>query len=446
MMEEIVMSQQRLGNGFGDQYGASLDFGGISCYTSIPFAIEKEERKILRELAHKVHDLASRPIEEEKKELWYAHNAAQSTRPLIFCDPENGWYEIIRSTDLKCHNKLARLWEFRLRKEIFWAEEMKDDRVIEDIFHVHYLFSYGDFGLPLDIHMPDDLNGAYNWEPPIKDYNEALKKLKIRDINIEYEKSFQLFNLAQEVLGDILHVKFKSAFWWSYGMTADYINLRGLENLMLDMYDHPDEVHATMALLRDDAMHQLDYFEEKNLLTLNNQGSYVGSGGFGWSRELPGEDFDGAVKCSDLWGHFESQETVGVSPEMFAEFIYPYQKPIMERFSLNCYGCCEPLNKRWDIIKDAPNLRRVSVSAWADIYEMADMLGGDYVYSWKPTPSMLAQSEIDQELIREYLRKTAVAAKDCRLEMIMKDNHTIGGNPQNVIDWVKIAREVTEEA
>jgi hypothetical protein len=28
----------------------------------------------------------------------------------------------------------------------------------------------------------------------------------------------------------------------------------------------------------------------------------------------------------------------------------------------------------------------------------------------------------------------------------MKDNHTIGGNPQNVIDWCRIAREEAENA
>ena len=27
----------------------------------------------------------------------------------------------------------------------------------------------------------------------------------------------------------------------------------------------------------------------------------------------------------------------------------------------------------------------------------------------------------------------------------MKDNHTIGGNPGNLVDWVKIAKEEIEE-
>ena len=436
---------ERLGNGLGDSNGVSLDFPAMSNYISIPFFVDKREREVLRELAKKIKNLANRPIEEEKKDLWYKHNALEETRPLVFCDPENGWYEIIPANTIICTNPLARLWEFRMKKEIFWGEHLQDDKVIDDIFNVHYIYTYGDFGVAHKMHLADDINGSYTWEPAIKNYEEALPKLKVRDINIDYERSRQLFNLAQYTFGDILRVQFKDAFWWSFGLTWDLINLRGLDNMMLDMYDYPDELHQVMGVLRDDALNRLDFFEKHNLLTLNNRSSYVGSGGFGWSKEMPSEQFDGNVRTRDMWGFCESQESIGVSPEMFAEFIFPYQKPIMERFALNCYGCCEPVNSRWNTLKDAPHLRRVSVSAWADIYQMADMLGKNFIFSWKPRPADLAFQNIDANQIRSYIKETVQAAKNCRLEIIMKDNHTLGNNPQNAIDWVKIAREESDK-
>ena len=52
-----------------------------------------------------------------------------------------------------------------------------------------------------------------------------------------------------------------------------------------------------------------------------------------------------------MWGFCESQETVGVSPKMFEEFVFAYQLPILDRFGLNIYGCCEPLDRRFDIVK-----------------------------------------------------------------------------------------------
>jgi hypothetical protein len=149
-------------------------------------------------------------------------------------------------------------------------------------------------------------------------------------------------------------------------MTWPLVDIRGLEQMMLDMVDHPDDLHRLMAFLRDGHLAKLEFLEQNDLLSLNNDGTYVGSGGFGWTDELPQADFDGHVRTCDMWGFAESQETVGVSPAMFAEFVFQYQLPILQRFGLNCYGCCEPLDKRWHIVKQVPNLRRVSISPWAD--------------------------------------------------------------------------------
>lgn len=437
----------RLGYGLGDSLGMSLDYPSIPEYLNIPFNINKDEIAVLRDLAVKIRELANRPVEAEKKELWYKHNALEETRPVIFCDPENGWYEIIPSESLKCVNPLARIWEFRLRKEIFWGEQLKDDHVVEDIFVVHYLFRYSDFGITHHEILPDDINGAMNWEPAIKDYSKDLPKLKTKEIIIEHETTRRLYNLALEVFGDVLRVQYRSAFWGSLGMTYDLIYLRGLENVMLDMYDNPDELHQVMSILRDDALNRLDFVEEHNLLTLNNRGSYVGSGGYGWLRALPGDDFDGIVRAKHMWGHFESQETTCVSPEMFAEFVFPYQKPVMERFAINCYGCCEPVHTRWDILKNAPNLRRVSVSAWTDVHYMAEALGKNYVFSWKPRPADLAVPKINREMISDYIKETVTATRknNCRLEIIMKDMHTLANNPQNAIDWVQLARKISDQ-
>jgi hypothetical protein len=126
---------------------------------------------------------------------------------------------------------------------------------------------------------------------------------------------------------------------------------------------------------------------------------------------------------------------------MFEEFIYRYQLPVMQRFGLNCYGCCEPVDTRWHILKKIPNLRRLSVSAWADRVKMAEYLEDKYVYSWKPNPALLAVPHLQEDEARKYVRETLETSKGCILEIVMKDNHTIGKNPKNVINWVKVVRE-----
>lgn len=91
-----------------------------------------------------------------------------------------------------------------------------------------------------------------------------------------------------------------------------------------------------------------------------------------------------------------------------------------------------------------PNLRRISVSPWSNKAVLAEMLKSDYIYSMKPNPAHLALPTIDESLIRENLRESLKITRDCRVEIIMKDNNTIGKNPQNVINWCKIAREEAE--
>jgi len=407
----------------------------------LPEKISAGERTILRDLALQVAHLAARPEEQEKAGRWMAMNDLEKVRPLIFCDPENGWNEIITQDQIRCKAPLLRVLEMHLRKEIHWGSVFRDDRVIESIFNVPYHYSETGYGLQEIVHSGGQ-GGSFKYEHPVRDYEADFPLLHPSEISVDYEMTEKVKVLAEELFGDILKVRVKGLWWWTLGMTWDFIKLRGLENLMTDMLLYPDQVHRMMAFLRDATLHKLNFLEEHGLLSLNTGGSYVGSGGYGWTSQLPGEvDAPGRVSTEHMWGFCESQETVGVSPEMFGEFILPYQLPIMERFGLNCYGCCEPLDIRWDLIKDIPRLRRVSVSPWADINRMADQLSGNFVYSRKPSPTPLADPNPDWEQIRKELREFFKVTRDCRVEVIMKDNHTLGRRPENASTWCRIAME-----
>ena len=72
---------------------------------------------------------------------------------------------------------------------------------------------------------------------------------------------------------------------------------------------------------------------------------------------------------------------------------------------------------------------------------MAEMLEDNYIYSMKPNPADLAMSTFDEDHIRAGLRELFEITEGCRVEIIMKDNHTIKDDPRRVIRWVQIARE-----
>lgn len=405
--------------------------------------MQPKDKACLRTLAQRVAEIAARPQQAEKRQLWKDHNMLRPTRPVIFCDPEHGWGEIIPDASLQCEDARARRWEFLLRRELFWGEEMGDDRVIEPYFDVPFVSTNTGWGIKRKI-LGGGGGNAYSWEPMIEDYETDFPKLHFPKYTVDHAATRELRALAQEVFEPYLTVRTRQAWWWTLGLTATAIEFRGLEQFMFDMYDYPDEVHAMMRFLTDGTQQWLTELEAGGLLHANTDDSYVGSGGFGYTDELPRPSPGEPSKLFQMWGFAESQETVGVSPAMFKEFIYPYQHEILSRFGLNCYGCCEPVDTRWDAISQTPNLRRVSVSPWADIDRMAEYLQGNYVYSLKPNPSYLAVASPDFAEIERQLQSAMNRTKNCRLEIIMKDNHTIGGNPQNVIEWCKTAKRIAE--
>lgn len=409
-------------------------------FTPQDVVLSKADREVLRPLAERVARLADSPRMHQTRQLWKRLNRLEKTRPVIFCDPENGWNEIITEAQMRCQGRLARRWEMDLRKEIFWAEVMGDDKPLEACFDVPYTVSPDDWGLQTVFHRTDAA-GSCVWDAPVKDYDRDLKKLHSPQFEIDWQTTRGCLELARDAFGDLLTVRLKGIWWWSLGVTLPAAMLRGLANLMYDLVENPDGLKALLAIISKGHLEKLDYLEANNLLSLNNDATYVGSGGFGLTDELPQADFTGRVRCQDMWGFTESQETVGVSPQMYDQFVFPNEKPIMDRFGLTCYGCCEPLHSRWHVVRQHHNLRRVSCSPWADLEKMADYLQDRYILSLKPNPAALAVAELNEEAIRQSLRRAMEITRGCIVEVIMKDNHTLAGRPENAVTWCRIAKE-----
>jgi hypothetical protein len=404
--------------------------------------VHDADAQVLRRLAGRVAELAAGPAMEEKRRMWRRHNRLGHGRPLVFCDPENGWNEVIPASTLRCTGSLARGWEMRLRKEIFWGADMGDDRPVEPFFNVGHVTAADDWGVTEEYTKTDEA-GSYVWESPIRDYARDLPRLHSPVVTIDQDATDASLALAHRLFDGILTVRLKSSWWWSMGVTYPAVRFRGLDTILFDLVDHPDELKELLRRISQGYVDKLDWLEARGLLSVNTDGTYVGSGGFGYTDEIPGPG-DGPVRTAHMWGFTESQETVSVSPEMYEEFIFPFEKPIMDRFPLTCYGCCEPVHGRWHVVKRHHGLRRVSCSPWADAEKMAEYLGDRYIYSMKPNPAAIAVPRIDEDAIRASLRREMEITRGCIVEVIMKDNHTVGKNPANPPAWCRIAREEAE--
>jgi hypothetical protein len=227
----------------------------------------------------------------------------------------------------------------------------------------------------------------------------------------------------------------------SFHLMAVYCDLRGLEQVMWDMCDDPGFVHEAMSFLEQGYRSMIEQYVELNLLSLNNDETHHSSGGLGYTTELPKPDCDfERVRPCDIWASAESQEMAQVSPAMHYEFVMEYEKRLLGPFGLNGYGCCEDLTRKLDYVMDIPNIRRISISPWADVEACAKRLKDRYIYSWKPDPSHLV-GEFNPQRIRDYIQRTLDVTGDCVVEMILKDTHTCENHPERFTMWTDIAQE-----
>jgi len=411
------------------------------------------DRDILRGLADRKARIADAPDNRERRESWYALDAGESHRPMILAEIA-GVRDAVHWSDsvaLECTSEWGRQIEHAFRAEFYQYETLADDHVIEPVWNVGWCVQCSDFGVQAVQHhtASDDVRfGARRWDPPIADLDADFDKLHPRTYTVDRNATQATLHRFEQLFGDILTVRIRRSFWWTLGMTQTAINLIGLEGLMLAMFDNPGGLHRLMAFLRDDHAAYARWLEVEGLLTLNNENDYIGSGSMGYTRALPadGYDPDAGARLRDLWVLSESQETVGVGPDQFGEFIFPYQKALSDLFGCTYYGCCEPVHNRYHILRGMENLRRISVSPWADEAFMAEACrNDDIVYSRKPNPTLVSTGIFDEDAIRDDLRKTLRAAEGCRLEIIMKDVHTLCDQPDRLPRWVALARETADE-
>jgi len=217
----------------------------------------------------------------------------------------------------------------------------------------------------------------------------------------------------------------------------------GMEAFFLAMYECPDALHRLMTYLRDNALSIMRWYESEGLLVLNNGNQASFGSSYNFTDELPQPDFDGEhVRLSDMFLSTNSQETVGVSPESFGEFCFPYYRAVCEPMGLLYYGCCEPAHPFWEYISQMPHLKKVSISRWCDEEFMGDALRGtDIVYSRKPDPNFLSVDRtLNEEAWAAHINKTLDATRGVSTEFIIRDVYTLHDDIENARKAVAVAK------
>jgi hypothetical protein len=405
-----------------------------------------KDKEVLRKLASQVAAIAALPVQREKAEMWRKLNDLEPVRPMVWIT-EVPWHEMDIDGELTCacQGEWARGMELQLRKTLYQWKHFPADMIVEDYISCPMAISNSGFGIKedVDIVRTDPANGVVSRHFNRQIFGpEDVEKIKMPVVKHDAAKTEDVYAAMVDIFGGIMPVRKEGVKHIWHTPWDNLIRWWGVEDMMMDLVMRPDMVNSLVERAVDSCICGLDQMEQQGLLTVYNANMRVGSGGYGYTKELPVMAPDGKPGRPGLmWGCSNAQIFSGISPEMHWEFALRHDMRWFERCGMNYYGCCEPLDMKMDYLRRIPRLRKISASAWIDSERMVREVGRDYVLSRKPNPAIVADVAWDPELARRDLADFIEAAEGCSLEVILKDISTVRHEPKRLWDWEKVAME-----
>ncbi|MBM3214857.1 hypothetical protein FJZ36_08085 [Candidatus Poribacteria bacterium] len=412
--------------------------------------LSRHDRDLLRSLAQEQAEIAALPIHREKAELWRRLNQLEPVRPMVWIN-EVCWNEMNVDDELtlRAEDPWARGQESGFRMMLYQWRHLPGDMIVNDYLSCPLVIHSTGLGISekVDIRRTDETSGVVSrqfhrqiWEP------SDVEKIKFPEVTYDAEATERNYERMCEVYDGILPVTKVGRKGTWFAPWDNLIRWWGVEDAMIDLADRPEMVNEIMTHLVDAYLYELDQWEALNLLSRNDDNTRIGSGGYGHTDELPGDDYDpDHVKPKNMWGCATAQIFSDVSPDMHWEFALKHELRWLERWGLTYYGCCEPLDTKVEILRRVPNLRKLSMSPWIDTDRAIAKVGTDYVLSRKPNPAVLASDDWHPERARRELRDFLDKARGCHVELILKDISTVRYDPRRLWEWETIAMEVAEE-
>ena len=410
---------------------------------------ERHDVDVLRRLAAQYAQAAAEPIQHERRRLWQASNGLEPTRPLVLArfGMWNVWCrETFGEHTLACRDAFCRRHERTLRVLLF-HQAIGDDRVFEPWYDMPAAVELGWddlWGVRTELHKNVD-EGSGLFDPPIKEWSD-LAKLAVPVHSIDESITALWAERLHTAFGDILPINVQRGPICQGGMadiSTCLARLRGLQQIMIDMYESPAELKKLLAFLRDGVLANQRQAEKVGDFGLTDQGNQSQCYASGMEAPQPNTHH---VSRKALWTHMAAQEFTLISPAMHEEFLLNYQMPIMAEFGLVSYGCCEDLTRKIDMLRKVPNLRIIAVTLVADVKRCAEQIGSDYVISWRPNPTDVISCGWDEGRIRRIIRHGLEVMAGLHVQIQLKDVETVEGDPTRMARWSSIVRQEIDSA
>ncbi len=397
-----------------------------------------DEVKYVRELAAEVVNIACEPRMAAIKQRWSDVNGLR--RPdhsPVWCNPVGLWKELIPDSSLCCGDPLLREMELTFKKLLF-KREIDDDTPVNDYFKSNIVFDV----TPENVWGVDIVRESLETEGSAWQYKSALQtpadfdRLRIPEYRYNPRKTAAAAATLEEVLSGVMPVRIVpfQGYFSIATICSAAANLRGMEQMMMDMMLEPELVHRLMNLIYDGVMRFLDAVEAAGKIVPNNDEPMF------QSDPLRPGIIEKDYSLKDCWIAGNSQELDQVSPAMFEEFLLDYQKKIFARFGAVSYGCCENLTNKMDPVLAIPNLKIMVCSAWTNLDKLIAKVGTKHCIMWRHKASDVVCPH-DTAALKQYINEGAKKLQGCYYQTILRELQTQMGHDNRLYEWTQISKE-----
>lgn len=369
----------------------------------------------IKDLVKQVKEACREKRYRELKSLWERHRRGEIVEkiPLIMSMDPIWWarklgYDM-ESLVFDVEPEVA--IEFQLKQKLFHHRNIPDDTVIiPDITTLPtWMPTITPFGSKYSY---DFATGSWKL-PSLIEKKEDLDKLSLTSFNKEKywgekERSLKKFN---EILDGEIPVRYsipEENAW--FGPFACAQNIYGMTNTLMALAEDPPFIHRLMEFITQSRLK----YEEEKAKVLGTKLIFLG---------LTEDEVD----CNML------------SPEMYQEFIFPYECRIAEKFKKVYYHSCGNLTPILDIVTTLPNLWKLHISSWTDLEVAVQKIPKEIILEKHLLATDIFQTTCGE--MEKKIREITSLAKNRSIEIHVSS--IMEGKTEKISTWLSIARRYT---
>jgi len=208
------------------------------------------EKQLVRELASRVAELACSPRMANIKKRWRDVLALRKPdRPPVWCNPVGCWTELLPDSSLVCKGQTHRELEIYFKKLLI-KNEIGDDTPMNDYYTMNAIFDVypsNVWGIDIERENLNKTGTAWKYKsalPTEADFDRlVIPHYKVNLVDTEATRTELV-----DIFGGSMPVRVSPITGYFSGGTicSPAADLRGMEQVMMDMIESPVLVHRLM--------------------------------------------------------------------------------------------------------------------------------------------------------------------------------------------------------